>query len=83
MQSMKIHLPMAHDVWRTYAVTLSEQQDLARRFGITMDQVRSELQALTSLLNAGEVTPQKSATKMRRVINSHFESSNATGRQGA
>lgn len=83
MESQKIYLPMAHSVWRTYAVTLKEQQDLASKFGLKLDQVRTELRVLMNRLIAGEIAQQKTATKMKKVINAHFESSNATERQGA
>lgn len=74
---------MSHEVWREYAVTWTEQQDLAGRFGLTVDEVRSKLLELASAMNLGEWKPQKSATKTKRVIQAYFESSNATERQGA
>ena len=80
MLSQKLFLPMSN---KTYAVTLKEQQHLARKFGLSVDQVRSEIGRLKSLMEAGTVLPQKSATKTKKIIDFHFESSNATERQGA
>lgn len=83
MLSQKLFLPMSNNVYKTYAVTLKEQQDLARRFGLSVDQVRSELDRLKNLMEAGTVPPQNTANKTKKIINAHFESSNATERQGA
>ena len=83
MLSQKLFLPMSNNTYKTYAVPLKEQQDLARRFGLTVDQVRSELGRLKNLMEAGTVLPQKTANKTKKIINAHFESSNATERQGA
>jgi hypothetical protein len=83
MLSQKLFLPMSHDTCKTYAVTLREQQDLARKFGLSVDQVRSEIDRLKSLMEAGIAPPQKTATKTQKMIMAHFESSNATKRQGA
>ena len=83
MLSQKLFLPMSNNVYKTYAVTLKEQQDLARRFGLSVDQVRSELDRLKNLMEAGTVPLQNTANKTKKIINAHFESSNATERQGA
>lgn len=80
MLSQKLFLPMSN---KTYAVTLKEQQDLVRRFGLSVDQVRSELDRLKNLMEAGTVHPQNTANKTKKIINAHFESSNVTERQGA
>ena len=73
MLSPKMFLPMLREPSRTYAVTLTEQRDLACRFGLTADQVRSELEALAGRFAAGELEPQKSATKTKSIIQAHFE----------
>ena len=52
-------------------------------FGLSVDQVRSELDRLKNLMEAGTVPPQNTANKTKKIINAHFESSNATERQGA
>lgn len=83
MLSKKLFLPMSSESLRDYVVTLSEQQHLARKFGLEMHEVASKLLALKERLATGELVPQKTATKTRRIIYAHFESSNATGRQGA
>jgi len=83
MLSQKLFLPMSNDTRKTYAVTLKEQQDLARKFGLSVDQVRVEIGRLKNLMDAGVVLPQKTANKTAKIINAHFESSNATERQGA
>jgi hypothetical protein len=83
MLSQKLFLPMSNDTRKTYAVTLKEQQDLARKFGLSVDQVRSEIGRLKNLMDAGVVLPQKTANKTTKIIDAHFESSNATERQGA
>jgi hypothetical protein len=83
MLSQKLFLPMSNDTRKTYAVTLKEQQDLARKFGLSVDQVCSELGRLKNLMDAGVVLPQKTANKTKQIITVHFESSNATERQGA
>jgi hypothetical protein len=83
MLSQKLFLPMSNDTWKTYAVTLKEQQDLARKFGLSVDQVRFEIGRLKNLMDAGVVLPQNTANKTAKIINAHFESSNATERQGA
>lgn len=83
MLSKKLFLPMSCEPSRDYAVTLLEQRHLARRFGLEMHQVASELIDLRERFARGELQPQKSATKTRRIINAHFERSNATERQGA
>jgi hypothetical protein len=74
---------MSNDTRKTYAVTLKEQQGLARRFGLSVDQVCFEIGRLKNLMEAGIVSPQKTANKTAKIINAHFESSNATERQGA
>lgn len=79
--TMKIMLPM--DTQREYAVTLSEQQSLARRYGIALDAVKASLLVLRADLLSGVAVPQKTATKTKRVIADHFESSDAIGRQSA
>ena len=78
--SHKVMLPM---VSREYAVTLKEQQDLARRYGISFEDVLLKLSEINGLLLSGAYEPQKTATKTKRIIASHFERSNANGRQGA
>jgi hypothetical protein len=83
MLSQKLFLPMSNDTRKTYAVTLKEQQDLARKFGLSIDQVCSEIGRLKNLMDAGVVLPQKTANKTKKIIDAHFESSNATERQGA
>ena len=83
MLSQKLFLPMSNDTRKTYAVTLKEQQDLARKFGLSVDQVCSELGRLKKLMDVGVVLPQKTANKTKQIITAHFESSNATERQGA
>jgi hypothetical protein len=79
----KLMLPMAPNAGREYAVTLSEQQDLARRYGMSLIALKASLEDLRSRMLSGEVVPQKTATKTKRVIDSHIESSNAVKRQGA
>ena len=79
----KLMLPMAENAGRDYAVTLLEQQDLARRYELSLIAVKASLADLASRMLNGEVVPQKSATKTKRVIATHFESSNAIKRQGA
>jgi hypothetical protein len=74
---------MSNHTRKTYAVTLKEQQDLARKFGLSVDQVRFEIGRLKSLMDAGVVLPQITANKTAKIIDAHFESSNATERQGA
>lgn len=76
-------LPMSSKDGREYAVPLLEQQHLAGRYGLTLDAVRQSILVLRSRMLSGEVSPQKSATKTKKIIASHFESSNATERQGA
>ncbi len=83
MLSQKLMLPMSNDTRKTYVVTLKEQQELARRFGLSVDQVCSELGRLKTLMEAGTVPSQKTANKTKKIIDAHFESSNATERQGA
>ena len=76
-------LPMTAKDGHEYGVTLLEQQILARRYGLTLDAVRQSIVVLRSRMLSGEVAPQKSANKTRKIIESHFESSNAIERQGA
>jgi len=83
MLSQKLFLPMSNAVRETYVVTLKEQQNLARKFGLSGNQVCSELGRLKNLMEAGTVLPQKTANKTKKIIDAHFESSNATERQGA
>lgn len=83
MLSKKLFLPMSRELSRDYAVTPAEQQHLARKFGLDMHEVASRLLALKERFATGELEPQKTATKMQRIIHVHFESSNATERQGA
>lgn len=61
-ESQKLFFPM---IGREYCLTMSEQQDLARRFGLSIEDVRSHLIALN-------LEPQKTATKMKRAINESF-----------
>ena len=79
----KLMLPMASNQGRDYAVTLSEQQDLARRFDLSLSEVRQCIDALRRMMLGGTVEPQKTATKTKKLILAHFENSNVTGRQGA
>lgn len=83
MLSQKLFLPTSHNLWKTYGVTLKEQQILARKFELSLDQVRFELNRLKTLMEAGTVPPQKTGNKTKRIIEAHFESSNVTERQGA
>jgi len=80
MDSPKIFLPM---LGREYAVTLSEQRDLARRYGVTEQAVRSELFVLQAHLLDGTEEILKSANKVKKLIATHIESSDAIGRQSA
>ena len=41
------------------------------------------LDELNELMLAGVIAPQNTANKTKKVIQAYFESSNATGRQGA
>lgn len=68
---------------REYAVTLTEQKDLARRYGVSEQAVRSALFELQARLLDGSEELLKSATKVKKLIARHFESSDATGRQSA
>lgn len=79
----KLMLPMASNQSRDYAVTLSEQQDLARRFELSLGEVRQGIEALRRMMSDGTVEPQKTATKTKNLILVHFENSNVTERQGA
>ena len=81
--SLKIMLPMAERAKREYAVTSLEQQDLARKFGLTVDQVRLELANLKKLMTDGAIVPVVTANRTKKIIKAHFESSNAIERQGA
>ena len=65
-------LPMAEAAKRQYAVTLSEQQDLARRFELPLDDVRASLVKLSSQLSDGVVQPQKTGNKTKAIIEAHF-----------
>ena len=68
----KIMLPMAETACRQYAVTLSEQNDLARRFGLSIDDVRIKLSKLSDQLSVGVVQPQKTGNKTKAIIEAHF-----------
>ena len=81
--SMKIMLPMAPSAGREYAVTWTEQQALAGRYGMTIDAVRACMNDLRVLMSNGDIAPQKTGNKTKAIISSHIERSNATGRQGA
>ena len=76
----KIFLP-THG--RNYVVTLSEQADLACRYGITSEKVELLLAGLGEMMLSGLIEPQRTATKTKRLIGSHIESSNVMERQGA
>jgi hypothetical protein len=80
---MKLMLPMAENQGRDYAVTELEQQDLARRYGLQLGEVRVRLKELREKMLSGDPAPQKTGNKTRLIIAVHFESSNAIGRQGA
>jgi hypothetical protein len=80
VESPKIFLPM---MGRKYAVTLTEQRDLARRYGVSEQAVRSALFGLQARLLDGSEELLKSATKVKKLIAHHFESSDAKGRQSA
>ncbi|HNG02002.1 MAG TPA: hypothetical protein PLQ71_08995 [Nitrospira sp.] len=68
-ESHRIYIPM---IGRDYCVTLSEQQWLARRHGLTLEQVRS-------LVRLVDLSGCKTATKAQRVLESVLaDSSNAT-----
>ena len=81
--TQKIMLPMAENKGRDYAVTLSEQQDLARKYRLDLPKIRAGLLILRGAMLAGNPAPQKTANKTKLVIAAYFESSNAIGRQGA
>jgi hypothetical protein len=81
--TQKIMLPMASSVRRDYAITWSEQIDLARRYGTDVDSIRVLLAKLNELMNQGVYQPQKTANKTRLIIQSYLENSNVTERQGA
>lgn len=69
----KIMLPMAANAGREYTVTLSEQQDLARRYGLRLEAVKASLEVLQSRMLSGEVDLQKTANKTRQAIAAHIE----------
>ena len=81
--SRKIMLPMDPCAKRDYAVTWTEQHDLAGRYGMTIKALRSCLADLYSLMVAGTIQPQKTGNKTKAIIRAHIERSNATERQGA
>ena len=81
--TQKIMLPMAPSAGREYAVTLSEQQALAGRYGMTMEAIRVCLSDLGRLMATGAIQPQKTGNKIKALIAAHIESSDATERQGA
>jgi len=81
--TMKLMLPMAENQGHDYAVTESEQKDLARSYGLQVDVVRERLADLREKMLAGDPAPQKTGNKTKRIIAAHFESSNVIGRQGA
>lgn len=70
--SEKIMLPMSTANGRVYATTLSEQQSLARRYGLSLVDVKASLGALRLQMLSGEVMPQATATKTRKIIDDHF-----------
>ena len=78
MESPKIFLPMTA---REYAVTLTEQRDLARRYGVSEQAVRAALFDLQALLLDGSEEILKTATKVKKLIDAHIESSDAIGSQ--
>lgn len=81
--TMKLMLPMAENTGRDYAVTASEQQDLARRYGLSLSEVRVRMLELREKMLAGNPAPQKTGNKTKLIIAAYLESSNAIGRQGA
>ena len=81
--SQKIMLPMDPCAKRDYAVTWTEQHDLAGRYGMTIEAVRVCLNDLYGLFASGVIQPQKTGNKTKAIIQTHIERSNATERQGA
>jgi hypothetical protein len=71
MSPYKINLPMLD---RQYVVTLKEQQELACRFGRSLEDVRAELLRLSALMDKST----KTANKVKKAIDAHFETSNGT-----
>lgn len=81
--TQKIMLPMAPSAGREYVVTVSEQKALAGRYGMKTKAICACLFELRSLMEAGEIQPQKTGNKTKAIIAAHIESSNVTERQGA
>jgi hypothetical protein len=71
--SMKFMLPMSSPRGRYYTVTLSEQQDLSRKFGMPLDTVLAHLSTLRNRMFVDPSLQQKTANKTKRLIESHFE----------
>lgn len=71
MSPYKINLPMLD---RQYVVTLKEQQKLACRFGLSLEEIRAELVRLSATMDK----TFKTAGNVRKAIAAHFETSNGT-----
>jgi len=59
---------------RQYVVTLKEQQDLACRFGLSLEEIRAELVRLSTTMDK----TLKTAGRIKKAIAIHFENSNGT-----
>lgn len=71
MLPYKINLPMLD---RQYVVTLKEQQKLACRFGLSLEEIQAELVRLSATMDK----TLKTAGNVRKAIEAHFETSNGT-----
>jgi len=73
MNSPKIYLPMVN---KEYAVTESEQKNLACRYDLSIDEVRVLLLDLRGKILAGLQSQAKTANKTKLIIDNYFENSN-------
>ena len=73
MNSPKIYLPM---VDKEYVVTESEQESLACKYDLSIDEVRFMLFDLRKKILAGLQYQAKTANKTKLLIDNHFENSN-------
>jgi len=76
--SIKIYLPMSNRP-AGYCATMTKQKDLARRFGMEIEPVRERLHHLQGELLAGNVTPQPTANRTKKLIDAELNAAMQTG----
>jgi hypothetical protein len=69
----KIIFPLSHETYRSCPIKPEEQLELASSFGLPIERIQQELNAMAQAMREGELVTPRTTNKLRRFVRAKIE----------